>query len=774
MVHLDRRFAVAAVLLGLLIGISGGFKTERAWGQDDPPSEATVVRIASALDANGNNTLDDEEMLAAIRLWIAGDPAPGTDLSISDAIIRSLLIIWIQGKPIQSDQDAETLLDTSDCDFSDFDHSDDRAVRTGRLSEVFDQDPFEDSEAHEAFEDLGQDPCGLLFLTGALGELDFGFWVHSEVTLTEFDPGGFAWVTFKRAATWKAPTNVPPNRRRWANNIVQVLQNPNLSDDEKEKVLDRIAAKGDDYQDLVDRTGFMPGKEEHVIVFVPPNVRTLTLEFRFHLTAFSSSAELIHDVRVEYLPTLPPGADPDGVVELESEPNQSGAHVRFEFIDEPKDESNVLLDTSDCDFSMFEHSDERAIDEDRLGDVFDDPPFRGSDAEAAFEALDDDPCGLLFRTGRLDDLDFGFWVHSEVTLTEFAPGGFAWVTFKRAATWRAPRNVPQNRRRWANNIVQVLQNPDLSDEQKQLVLDRIAAKGDDYQDLVDQTGFMPAKQEHVILFLPPSIRTITLEFRFHLTAFSSSAELIRDVRVEHLPALPPGESPGDVVELREENGQSAAHVRFEFVDEPLDPTRPVLDFIPSATDVDAGEPVDFDGTYAFDPDGTIQNYFWDFGDGTQREGPQVSHVYEQPGDYEVTLTVQDNQGNQASGTASISVGGEPSTTPPAPPAILSLNGPEAIVGNNERHDVTASFSDVNGDVLQLRLQTLEGPNAGPPETFDLDLLGLSEGTFAFQIWCENVGDEPTPFPVTVQATLIDEFGLESAPATFGYTCLPAS
>lgn len=60
----------------------------------------------------------------------------------------------------------------------------------------------------------------------------------------------------------------------------------------------------------------------------------------------------------------------------------------------------------------------------------------------------------------------------------------------------------------------------------------------------------------------------------------------------------------------------------------------------------AGSAVSFDASTASDPDGSITRYDWDFGDGTTLPdgGPQVAHVYAQPGTYEVRLVVTDNEG----------------------------------------------------------------------------------------------------------------------------------
>jgi len=59
----------------------------------------------------------------------------------------------------------------------------------------------------------------------------------------------------------------------------------------------------------------------------------------------------------------------------------------------------------------------------------------------------------------------------------------------------------------------------------------------------------------------------------------------------------------------------------------------------------AEEPVIFDASASSDPDGKLEAFTWDFGDGTVSEGKTATHSYERPGQYHVTLTVRDNSGS---------------------------------------------------------------------------------------------------------------------------------
>lgn len=78
--------------------------------------------------------------------------------------------------------------------------------------------------------------------------------------------------------------------------------------------------------------------------------------------------------------------------------------------------------------------------------------------------------------------------------------------------------------------------------------------------------------------------------------------------------------------------------------------------------------VTFDGSTSRDPDGSIVNYVWNFGDNTTGQGPTASHAYQAAGAFIATLTVTDNRGARAQATRTITVASGP------PPASVTVNG----------------------------------------------------------------------------------------------------
>jgi hypothetical protein len=70
---------------------------------------------------------------------------------------------------------------------------------------------------------------------------------------------------------------------------------------------------------------------------------------------------------------------------------------------------------------------------------------------------------------------------------------------------------------------------------------------------------------------------------------------------------------------------------------------PVADFSYQPEEPLVGQPVIFDASRSYDPDGDIVSYVWDFGDETAGNGMTIDHVYAWPGSFTVTLTVTDRE-----------------------------------------------------------------------------------------------------------------------------------
>ena len=90
------------------------------------------------------------------------------------------------------------------------------------------------------------------------------------------------------------------------------------------------------------------------------------------------------------------------------------------------------------------------------------------------------------------------------------------------------------------------------------------------------------------------------------------------------------------------------------LDGALGPNRqPVASFTSSAAQLVAS----FNGSGASDPDGTVVNWSWQFGDGQSATGAVVAHTYAANGTYTVTLTVTDDRGGRATRSAPVTVTG---------------------------------------------------------------------------------------------------------------------
>ena len=76
----------------------------------------------------------------------------------------------------------------------------------------------------------------------------------------------------------------------------------------------------------------------------------------------------------------------------------------------------------------------------------------------------------------------------------------------------------------------------------------------------------------------------------------------------------------------------------------------------------AGQAAALDSRASTDPEGGPLVHAWDFGDGSRGGSAQIAHIYTQPGRYDITLTLQDNQGARTQLTRTVSVTAAPAAT----------------------------------------------------------------------------------------------------------------
>jgi len=125
----------------------------------------------------------------------------------------------------------------------------------------------------------------------------------------------------------------------------------------------------------------------------------------------------------------------------------------------------------------------------------------------------------------------------------------------------------------------------------------------------------------------------------------------------------------------------------------VSPQAPVAD---SGGPYSAGimDPVDFDSSGSYDPDGNITKYEWDFGDGSSSVEANPTHVYTSLGNFTVTLDVTDNHNAVGAETTWCRV--------IANPPVAVAGGPYSGVRNETiTFDGSGSY-DPDGEVVMWR------------------------------------------------------------------------
>ncbi len=136
----------------------------------------------------------------------------------------------------------------------------------------------------------------------------------------------------------------------------------------------------------------------------------------------------------------------------------------------------------------------------------------------------------------------------------------------------------------------------------------------------------------------------------------------------------------------------SSRVMFFYQGVPLgNPEPPTASFTVSCTLLNCA----FDASASDDPDGTITNYAWNFGDGGTANGasPTTSHTYPSTGARTVTLTVTDN--DLLTGTTTRTANPSSTQTP------VTFRAANSSTGNRQTHAVTIPPTVQAGDLLVL-------------------------------------------------------------------------
>ncbi|MFC2078619.1 PKD domain-containing protein [Candidatus Bipolaricaulota bacterium] len=116
--------------------------------------------------------------------------------------------------------------------------------------------------------------------------------------------------------------------------------------------------------------------------------------------------------------------------------------------------------------------------------------------------------------------------------------------------------------------------------------------------------------------------------------------------------------------------------------------------------------IQFDGATSDDDDGIVCSYQWAFGDGTTSESMRPVHVYTLSGEYSVTLTVTDNDGDSSIANMSILI-----LEPNAPPVATFTAAPSAVVPQETVQFDAAGSLDGDGWIVSYQWDFGDGQTA---------------------------------------------------------------
>ncbi|MGZ4215443.1 MAG: PKD domain-containing protein [Solirubrobacteraceae bacterium] len=189
--------------------------------------------------------------------------------------------------------------------------------------------------------------------------------------------------------------------------------------------------------------------------------------------------------------------------------------------------------------------------------------------------------------------------------------------------------------------------------------------------------------------------------------------------------------------------------------------QPSASFTSPSGFVAPGSAASFDASGSADPEGSITDYRWDFGDGSNGTGSNPSHTYTTRGTHPVTLTVTNNYGQTDTSASQSVIVDTPPTAAFSPPA-----------GGQQPHspvsfDSSASAAASGGRITAYSWDFGDGSTgtgSNPSHTYS------SPGRYTVALTVTDELGMPsttTTHTVTVDAAPIPSFAASPNPATLG-------
>ncbi len=157
-----------------------------------------------------------------------------------------------------------------------------------------------------------------------------------------------------------------------------------------------------------------------------------------------------------------------------------------------------------------------------------------------------------------------------------------------------------------------------------------------------------------------------------------------------------------------------------------------------------GVAVNFSSSGSKDPDGHIESYTWNFGDGDTSSMANPGHTYTSEGSFTVTLTVTDNDGKSASQTITIDISPVSTNTPPT--ANIVANG-TGVKGSSISFSSTGS-GDTDGSIVSYLWEFGDGTQSTTPNTYHT-YTATGTYTVTLTVTDDNGGSATTTFDIEI-------------------------